>query len=59
MVRFGALAPAACSVRGAPTDLAHGCRQSTRVVFTDLERQALARLRDGHSRPSQNEVVAA
>jgi len=26
--------------------------QSTRLVFTDLERQALARLRDGHSLPS-------
>lgn len=33
--------------------------QSTRVVFTDLERQALARLRDSHSLPSQKEVVAA
>ena len=33
--------------------------QSTRVVFTDLEHQALQRLRDTHSPPSPKEVVAA
>jgi putative transposase len=33
--------------------------QSTRVVFTDLERQALQRLRDTHPVPSPKEVVAA
>jgi putative transposase len=33
--------------------------QSTRVVFTDLERQALNRLGDSHSPPSPEEVVAA
>jgi putative transposase len=33
--------------------------QSTRVVFTELERQALTRLRDNHSLPSPKEVVAA
>jgi len=32
--------------------------QSTRVVFTDLERQALRRLRDTHPLPNQNEDVA-
>jgi len=32
--------------------------QSTRVVFTDLERQALRRLSDTHPLPSQNEEVA-
>ena len=33
--------------------------QSTRVVFTDLERQALTRIGDTHSLPSPEEVVAA
>jgi putative transposase len=33
--------------------------QSTRVVFTDLERQALRRVSDSHSLPSREEVVAA
>jgi transposase-like protein len=33
--------------------------QSTRVVFTDLERQALTRLHDTHSLQSPTEVVAA
>jgi transposase-like protein len=33
--------------------------QSTRVVFTDLEYQALKRLGDSHSLPSPKEVVAA
>jgi putative transposase len=33
--------------------------QSTRVVFTELERQALQRLRDTHSPASTQEVVAA
>lgn len=33
--------------------------QSTRVVFTDLEAQALKRLADSHSHPVPEEVVAA
>jgi transposase-like protein len=33
--------------------------QSTRVVFTELERQALQRLRDSHPLPSPKEVAAA
>jgi putative transposase len=33
--------------------------QSTRVVFTDLERQALKRIGDSHSRPNPEGVVAA
>jgi hypothetical protein len=33
--------------------------QSTRVVFTDLERQALRRVSDSHSLPSREEVVSA
>lgn len=32
---------------------------STRVVFTDVERQALRRLNDSHSLPNPQEVVAA
>jgi putative transposase len=33
--------------------------QSTRVVFTDLERQALRRIIDSHSLPNPEEVIAA